>query len=66
MHDGSLQTVEDVVAFYNKGGHRNPWLSPLIQPRNLTASEQADLVVLLESLTGEVAPQVSRPPELPQ
>jgi cytochrome c peroxidase len=66
MHDGSLQTLEDVVAFYNKGGQGNPRLSPLIQPLNLTASEQADLVALLESLTGEVAPDVTSPPELPQ
>jgi cytochrome c peroxidase len=32
MHDGSLKTLEEVVAFYNKGGHRNPWISPAIQP----------------------------------
>jgi cytochrome c peroxidase len=66
MHDGSLKTLEEVVAFYNKGGHRNPWLSPLILPLNLTASEQADLVAFLEALTGEVAPEVSSPPTLPQ
>jgi cytochrome c peroxidase len=66
MHDGSMKTLEEVVAFYNEGGHRNPWLSPLIQPLNLTASEQADLVAFLEALTGEVAPEVSSPPELPR
>jgi cytochrome c peroxidase len=66
MHDGSLKTLEEVVAFYNKGGHRNPWLSPAIQPLNLVASEQADLVAFLEALTGEVAPEVSSPPKLPQ
>jgi len=66
MHDGSMKTLEDVVAFYNKGGHRNPWLSPLIQPLNLSASEQADLVAFLEALTGEVAPEVTSPPTLPQ
>jgi cytochrome c peroxidase len=66
MHDGSMKTLEEVVAFYNKGGHQNPWLSPLIQPFNLTASEQTDLVAFLEALTGEVAPGVSSPPKLPQ
>jgi len=66
MHDGSLKTLEEVVAFYNRGGNRNPWRSPAIQPLNLTASEQADLVAFLEALTGEVAPEVSNPPKLPQ
>jgi len=66
MHDGSMKTLEEVVAFYNGGGHSNPWLSPLVRPLNLTASEQADLVAFLEALTGEVAPEVSSPPKLPQ
>ncbi len=66
MHDGSLKTLAAVVAFYNQGGHRNPWLSPAIQPRNLTASEQADLVAFLEALTGEIAPEVASPPTLPE
>ena len=66
MHDGSMKTLEEVVAFYNRGGHGNPWLSPLIRPLNLTAAEQADLVAFLEALTGEVAPEVSSPPTLPQ
>lgn len=65
MHDGSLKTLEEVVAFYNKGGHRNRWLSAAIQPLNFTAAEQADLVAFLEALTGEVALEVSRPPTLP-
>lgn len=66
MHDGSMKTLEEVVAFYNKGGHRNRWISAAIRPLNLTASEQADLVAFLEALTGEVAPEVSSPPTLPQ
>jgi cytochrome c peroxidase len=67
MHDGSEKTLEHVVAFYNKGGHKNPWLTPEIQPLNLTPPEQADLVAFLRALTGEVAPEVSSsPPHLPQ
>lgn len=65
MHDGSMKTLEEVVAFYNKGGHKNPWLSSAVQPLNLTPSEQADLVAFLEALTGEVASDVGSPPELP-
>jgi cytochrome c peroxidase len=53
MHDGSLATLEAVVAFYNGGGTPNPLLSPLVQPLGLSASEQADVVAFLRALTGE-------------
>lgn len=65
MHDGSFETLEEVVAFYNRGGNPNRWLSPQIRPLELTAAEQADLAAFLRALTGEVAPEVSRPPVLP-
>jgi cytochrome c peroxidase len=65
MHDGSLTSLEAVVAFYNQGGKKNPWLSKAIQPLHLTAEEQADLVAFLQALTGEVAAEVSNPPTLP-
>lgn len=65
MHDGSENTLEEVVAFYNQGGPKNPWLSHEIQPLNLTAREQTDLVAFLKALTGEIAPQVSSPPPFP-
>jgi len=54
MHDGSEKTLEEVVAFYNKGGYRNKWLSPKIKPLNLTEQEQQDLVEFLKALSGEV------------
>jgi len=66
MHDGSLKTLEEVVALYNRGGHKNPWLSKAIQPLNLTAGEQADLMAFLQALTGQVAAEVATPPELPR
>jgi len=53
MHDGSLLTLADVVAQYNQGGYSNEGLSPLIQPLDLNAAEQAELVAFLESLTGD-------------
>jgi cytochrome c peroxidase len=53
MHDGSLATLEAVVAFYNAGGTPNPLLSPLVRPLELSESEQADLVAFLRALTGE-------------
>jgi cytochrome c peroxidase len=65
MHDGSLTTLDEVVAFYDRGGVPNPWLAPGIRALNLTAAERADLVAFLESLTGQVAAEIAGPPQLP-
>jgi cytochrome c peroxidase len=65
MHDGSLPTLADVVAFYDRGGVPNLWLSSDVRPLGLTASERADLVEFMKALTGEMAAEVSRPPVLP-
>ena len=66
MHDGSLGSLAEVIAFYNRGGTPNPWLSGEVRPLKLTSEEQAELVVFLGALTGEVAEEVSSPPRLPQ
>jgi cytochrome c peroxidase len=52
MHDGSLATLADVVAFYDRGGAPNPELDPRVHPLHLSAQEASDLVAFLESLTG--------------
>ncbi|TWU47995.1 cytochrome-c peroxidase [Rubripirellula reticaptiva] len=65
MHDGSQGTLEEVVEWYNKGGHKNPYLSDKMKPLNLTEQEQADLIAfMVEGLTGEF-PYVSQA-RLPQ
>jgi cytochrome c peroxidase len=51
MHDGSLATLEDVIELYDKGGIDRPSRSPSIRPLSLTASEKADLVVFLQTLS---------------
>jgi len=51
MHDGSLGTLEAVVAFYDRGGDDATHRSPQIHPLGLTPDEQAALVAFLESLT---------------
>jgi cytochrome c peroxidase len=53
MHDGSLATLEEVVAFYSAGGVPNPNLSPLIGPLHLHPYEQAALTAFLRALTDE-------------
>lgn len=52
MHDGSLQSLEDVVEHYNKGGDRNPWLSTKMTPLKLTAAQKVDLVEFMRACTG--------------
>jgi cytochrome c peroxidase len=52
FHDGSQETLWDVIDHYNKGdGLKNPWLDEDIQPLALTEPEIDDLVAFLASLT---------------
>jgi len=67
MHDGSQRTLADVVAYYDRGGVKNPWLSTDMKPLGLTAHEQDELVEFMKAaLSGEIDPEVSRPPVLPK
>lgn len=50
MHDGSQRSLEEVVDFYDKGGHPNPNLSEEIGPLNLSPKAKAELVAFLRSL----------------
>jgi cytochrome c peroxidase len=54
MHDGSLQTLEDVVEFYNRGGIPNPNLDPLMKQLHLSTDEQRNIVAFLRTLTSSV------------
>jgi len=65
MHDGSLPMLRDVVLHYNKGGNPNPQLSPKVRKLGLTSDEVDAIVALLESLTGEGAPETA-PAAFPQ
>jgi cytochrome c peroxidase len=52
FHDGSQETLWDVIDHYNKGdGLQNPYLDEDIQPLALTEPEIDDLVAFLASLT---------------
>jgi len=53
MHNGMIKTLDDVVAFYNRGGGNDPNKDPRVKPLNLSREEQANLVVFLKSLSGE-------------
>jgi len=51
MHDGSLATLEGVVAFYDGGGGANPNLDADIRPLHLTLEQRRDLVSFLDALS---------------
>ena len=60
MHDGSLQTLKDVVGFYNEGGVENEALDPRIKPLSLNEQEISALVAFLNSLTGDNVAELIR------
>jgi cytochrome c peroxidase len=51
MHDGSLQTLWDVMDHYNKGGEVSPYLDGGIEPLALTEREIDQVVAFMFSLT---------------
>jgi len=52
FHDGSQETLWDVMDHYNKGaGLHNPWLDEDIQPLALSEQDIDDVVAFLASLT---------------
>ena len=64
MHDGSEQTLRQVIDFYNGVYITRPSLSPDMKPIHLTEQEEAELLAFLETLTSLSSPTVV--PVLPQ
>ncbi|MBL8182996.1 MAG: VCBS repeat-containing protein, partial [Blastocatellia bacterium] len=57
FHNGQFTTLQQVVAFYNRGGDFNGPNKPnnLIRPLGLNPGQQADLVAFLQSLSDQRA-----------
>jgi cytochrome c peroxidase len=53
MHDGSIATLEDVIAHYAAGGRPGTSPSRMMRPFTLSGAEVADLVAFLHGLTDE-------------
>lgn len=53
MHDGSMATLEEVIDHFASGGLPHPNRSALMQPFVLTATERAQLIAFLHSLTDD-------------
>ncbi len=60
FHDGSAATLWDVVAHFNKGGVRNPYLDSAIVPLDLSKADQDDLVAFLATLTSPEYAEAAR------
>jgi cytochrome c peroxidase len=58
MHDGSLPTLQAVVAHYNQAGIDRNSRSPLVMPLNLSPEEQNAIVAFLLTLTSNVKPGI--------
>ncbi len=70
MHNGGMETLEQVVEFYTRGGDfpdvNIADLAPLIQTLPLTALDRANLVAFLQSLTDERVRSQEAPFDHPQ
>jgi cytochrome c peroxidase len=64
MHDGSVETLEESVFLYVRGGNANPWLAPEMDEVRVAPWQVRALVAFLESLDGtgyEDAPPAAFP-----
>jgi cytochrome c peroxidase len=60
MHDGCMDTLEEVVEFYDRGGGDTSFVGTkdaLLEPLNLSSAERDDLVAFLKTLTGDPIPE---------
>jgi cytochrome c peroxidase len=53
MHDGRLETLEEVMEFYRRGGGPNPRLDSRIRPLALSEEQVTQIIRFLEALTDE-------------
>ena len=51
MHNGTFETLEDIVAYYGDGGFRHFGIDPLVRDLDLNDAEEEALVAFLKSLT---------------
>lgn len=52
MHDGSMKTLDEVMDFYIKGGHRNPYLDNDVVKLRINEQEKQEIIAfMVEGLT---------------
>jgi cytochrome c peroxidase len=52
MHDGSFDSIEQVIEYYDRGGNPNPGLDPELHPLHLSEAEKRNLEQFLRTLAG--------------
>jgi cytochrome c peroxidase len=60
MHDGSLQTLREVVEWYDRGGSRDPGKDPMVRPLRLSEAQKRQLEAFLRSLTSDNVATLAR------
>lgn len=67
MHAGQHATLEDVIAFYDRGGDPPPSgrRDPLMLPLGLSEQDRSDLISFLDALAGDPLPIALRSPPSP-
>lgn len=65
MHDGSIQTLEGVIDYYDKGGIPNRNLHPLMRPLHLSEKDKKALLAFLLALNGTGWQHFTEPKEFP-
>lgn len=51
MHDGSMNSLEEVIEFYRKGGGRNSNLDSMIEPLSFSDDDAKNLLAFLRALS---------------
>lgn len=62
MHNGSLKTLQEVIAFYAGQGNSNQYLDPEMKKIHLSGQDRTDLLEFMNALTGDVTPNLGPPP----
>ena len=56
MHDGSMKTLDEVMDFYIKGGHRNPYIDNDVVKLRINEQEKQEIIAfMVEGLTSPSA-----------
>jgi cytochrome c peroxidase len=51
MHDGGIETINDVIDFFYNGGCKNPQKDTLIKRINYSEKDKLDIIEFLYTLT---------------
>jgi cytochrome c peroxidase len=65
MHDGKMQTLEEVIHYYDKGGNPCRNLHPSMKPLHLSEADKKALISFLKALSGQGWQHFKEPSSFP-